>query len=225
MIMNTNNTRRQRGAVLLTGLLFLLVLSIVAAVTMQGTTLEVRMATNNAVHIQAFEASEGLRVTSGMLLDEHAFHRGWPTTVPGGAIDTGKFTVNMPTDLNIKDKDADTDADFLYLLNTEPADPTWVDLQSAGLFDLASDMDWCVSNPDSGDCAGKSDISATSAIYRTQSALTEGTGAAMIAGYEGLGVGTAGAGGSLFFEIRSTGNAPVNARVITASEYRHIVRN
>lgn len=212
---------RQQGAVLLTGLLFLLVLSIVAAVTMQGTTLEVRMATNAAVHLQAFEASEGLRIVSGRLLDEHAFHRGWPTTVPGGIVETGRFSVDMPTDLTIEDHDADTDADLLYLLNTEGTDF----LQTAGLFDLADDMIWCVNNPDDGDCSGKSDIGATTAIYRTRSALTEGTGAAMIAGYEGLGIGTAGGGGSLFFELRSTGNAPVNARAITASEYRHIVRN
>lgn len=212
---------RQRGAVLLTGLMFLLVLSIVAAVTMQGTTLEVRMATNNAVHLQAFEASEGLRIVSGRLLDEHVFHRGWPTTMPGGIVESGRFAADMPTDMTIADHDTDDDADLLYLQNTEGADY----LQTAGLFDLAEDMNWCVSNPDSGNCDDKSDISAVAAIYRTRAALTEGTGAAMIAGYEGLGVGTAGGGGSLFFEIRSTGNAPVNARSVTGSEYRHIVRN
>ena len=212
---------RQQGAVLLTGLLFLLVLSVVAAVTMQGTTLEVRMATNAAVHVQAFEASEGLRIVSGRLLDEHTYHRGWPTTVPGGTVDTGRFSVDMPADLIIEDHDADTDADLLYLLNTEGSDF----LQTAGLYDLAEDMLWCVSSTDTCTSEDKSDISATSAIYRTRAALTEGTGAAMIAGYEGLGVGTAGGGGSLFFEIRSTGKAPVNARSSTGSEYRHIVRN
>lgn len=213
--------QRQQGAVLLTGLLFLLVLSIVAAVTMQGTTLEVRMATNNAVALQAFEASEGLRTVSGRLLDEHTYQRGWPVTVPGGIVDTGRFSAEIPTDLNIADNDADDNGDLLYLVNTEGTDF----LQTAGLFDLVEDMTWCVSSTDSCASEDKSDISAIAAVYRTRSALTEGTGAAMIAGYEGLGVGTAGGGGSLFFEIRSTGNAPVNARAITASEYRHIVRN
>ena len=220
---------RQQGAVLLTGMLFLLVLSIVAAVTMQGTTLEVRMATNAAVHLQAFEASEGLRTVSGRLLDEHTFHRGWPTTVPGGLVDTGQFSVDMPADLTIEDNDADDDADLLYLVNTEPSSvPDWSGLESADLFGVGSlndDMTWCVTSTDGCSSEDKSDISATTAVYRTRTALTEGTGAAMIAGYEGLGIGTAGGGGSLFFEIRSVGHAPVHARSVTASEYRHIIRN
>jgi len=209
--------------------MFLLVLSIVAAVTMQGTTLEVRMATNNAVHLQAFEASEGLRIVSGRLLDEHVFHRGWPTSVAGGIVDTGRFTADIPTDMTISDHDTDDDADLLYLQNTEGTGVLATvapveDLDDPGST-LKGDMTWCLNNPDSGGCGDKSDISATAAVYRTRTALTEGTGAAMVAGYEGLGVGTAGGGGSLFFEIRSMGKAPVNARSSTGSEYRHIVRN
>ena len=54
----------QRGAVLITSLIFLVMLTIVAVVANQSTVLETRMSTNTIVKARAVEASEALRMVS-----------------------------------------------------------------------------------------------------------------------------------------------------------------
>ena len=61
MMKNIVNWRAQRGATLFVGLMFLLILTLVALITMQGTTLELRMATNGSQQVLAFQLSEILR--------------------------------------------------------------------------------------------------------------------------------------------------------------------
>ena len=74
---------RQRGVALFVGLVFLVVLSLVAITAMKGTLIEMRMGTSTARHEQAFETSETLRGVPVSLFDEHVFERGWPSVLGG----------------------------------------------------------------------------------------------------------------------------------------------
>lgn len=59
----------QSGAVLFTGLIILLILSLLAVSSMQGSTLEERMAANTKDEIIAFEAAEAALSAGEQLLD------------------------------------------------------------------------------------------------------------------------------------------------------------
>lgn len=221
----TTSPMKQRGVALVTGLLLLAVLTIVAVAAMQGTGLELKMATNTAVHAQAFEASEGLRLVAGRLLDEHTFWRGWPTTMTGGVIPSGDFEVAIPSGLTVDSNDGDEEdaADDLYINNPEGADA----IQTAAEWgDLDVDMELCVYNtdPDTG-CTDAADTRAQVAVYKTGVRQGVGTGSAQAAGYEGLGVAASAGGAHLFYELRSRGTAASNAESLTVAEYRHIIRN
>lgn len=214
--MNTTNT--QRGAALLTGLIFLTLLSIVAAVVMENTRLDLKMSANYAQKEQSFEISEGARILTGRALDEHVFNRGWPDTQAGGAIPAGDFQAYLPTDMSILDKDANGAADIHFISNTDPGmllTPRYLD------YDVRRCLD--DENGD-GDCDDINDVGAAVSIYRTRVSPAVGSGTAQVAGYEGLGVGTAGRGSFMWFELRSLGKAPGFAQSVTVAEYRHVIR-
>ena len=61
--------QKLNGAVLFTGLIVLLVLSLLAVTSMQGSTLEERMAANTKDEIIAFEAAEAALAAGEALLD------------------------------------------------------------------------------------------------------------------------------------------------------------
>ena len=98
-------TRGQRGIALFVGLIFLVVLSIVAVIAMRGTLVEMRMVTNSARHESAFEASEALRSLPVKLFDEHVYARGWPTSFKGDVPDSEfTYSTDIPSDLLAKAK-------------------------------------------------------------------------------------------------------------------------
>lgn len=214
--MNIRNM--QRGAALLTGLVLLALLSVVAAVVMEGTRLDLRMSANYAQQERSFEISEGARILTGRALDEHVFNRGWPDSQPGGAIPAGDFEAYIPTDMAVLDKDTDGSADLQFINNPDDGlllTPRYLDL----------DVARCVNDDNGdGDCDDLNDVGAGVSIYRTRVSPAVGSGTAQVAGYEGLGVGTAGRGAFMWFELRSLGKAEGNARSVTVAEYRHVIR-
>ncbi len=213
-----NTSKMQRGAALLTGLIFLTLLSIVAAVVMENTRLDLKMSANYAQKEQSFEISEGARMLTGRALDEHVYNRGWPDTQAGGTIPAGEFQAYIPTDMTILDKDNDGAADIHFINNSDAGlllTPQYLD----------SDVRRCLvdANGD-GDCDDINDVGAGVSIYRTRVSPAVGSGTAQVAGYEGIGVGTAGRGSFMWFELRSLGKAPGHARSVTVAEYRHVIR-
>jgi hypothetical protein len=204
---------RNRGMALITGLVLLLVLSIVAIAAMQITTLEYQMSANSANHSRARQVSESARMAVGTLLPEHVYRRGWSG-------------IDKATGLDIKDKDSDGNDDVLYGDNSECAADCFDHdaLDEDAVFAL--DMD----NADSDDnvttgTTDPLDLNASVAVYRAETQVDKGAGTAMLAGYSGLGKGAAGGGTIIHFYVRSDGEAARQARATTSSNVRSRVLN
>jgi len=86
-------TRREKGVALFVGLVFLVILSLVALVAMRGTLLDMRMTTATARHEQTFEASEAAREIPELMIKSHVAARGWPKSW-GGNISDAMFDLN-----------------------------------------------------------------------------------------------------------------------------------
>ncbi|MGH8212874.1 MAG: PilX N-terminal domain-containing pilus assembly protein, partial [Rhodanobacteraceae bacterium] len=93
MFRSHNRLSRQRGIALFIGLVFLVVLSLVAVIAMQSTFLEMRMATNVARQSEAFQISESARaVLTGpsqvSLFSQSLAQGGWPVSWGGNVPDS-----------------------------------------------------------------------------------------------------------------------------------------
>ena len=93
----------QRGAVLITSLIFLVMLTVVAVVANQSTVLETRMSTNSIVKARAVESSEALRTLSHELIATSCYNHGWPdsiTGLTGGTVREDEFHIPTGVDVN-----------------------------------------------------------------------------------------------------------------------------
>jgi hypothetical protein len=188
----------------------LLVLSIVAIAAMQLTTLEYHMSANSANLSKARQVSESARMAVSSILPDHVYRRSWAG-------------ITKATGLEIKDKDNDGDGgDLLYGGNSECAndcfDPEVLDEDAI----FAEDLD--DADNDNDPFTG-TDLSASVAVYGTESQFDRGAGIQMVAGYAGLGKGAAGGGTVLHFYVRAEGEAARHARATTSSDVRARVLN
>lgn len=200
----------QRGAVLITSLMFLVVLTLVALVASQSTVLEARMSANTIVKGRATESSEALRVGANDLLDGHLYNRGWPDTFTGGTLDASLFSIPVGITANNTNNwgtGNDTGED-LYTTTTWTQDMT---LRVDGNTD--SDFD--------DDVDQKADLF----VFKTVTVNSPGSATAMVAGYEGLGKSSASGGALIFFDLRSVGASAGSSSTVTGSNYRYVVRN
>jgi Tfp pilus assembly protein PilX len=79
--------RTQSGAVLITALMFLTVLTLIGVVSMQTTSLDYRMSSNAVFKDRAMTASENARTAVASVIDDHLFERGWTSVVmPTGVV-------------------------------------------------------------------------------------------------------------------------------------------
>lgn len=220
--------RSQRGVALFVGLVFLVILSLVAIIAMKGTLLEMRMVNNVASHERAFEVSETLRGVPVALFDQHVFNRGWPAN--DGA-EGFAFDGTLPP------------TDFVYTLSKDMMDKASSGLRRDGsgpvnLYAiqfqtgedayhpekwLANDPDMTVSICSTGDgctATGSADLY----IRPDGTVIEAGSGGAQVTGYRGPGTSSAGGGASAFFEILSVGTSG-SGRAVTMAQYRQAIRN
>jgi len=204
----------QRGVVLITSLIFLVMLTIVAVVANQSTVLETRMSTNTIVKARAVEASEALRMVSNGLIDTHMYYRGWPTALTGltGGITVPDAYFDIPTGVAVNKATNWGIGNEVGESLFNPA--TWV-----------NDMSLRVDG--NGDSDYADDIDQQADLYVYKSAVTNSTGSAtaMVAGYEGLGKSSASGGALMFFDLRSVGASAANSSGVTGSNYRYVIRN
>lgn len=222
---------RQRGMALFVGLVFLVVLSLVAVIAMQSTFLEMRMATNVARHEEAFQMSDSMRGAVGPFIEANLLTGGWPVSWGGGVPDN-QFdwssvcpnaslpvtTDNCPLVSTFADaiKNASPTA-FKQITGPldageEPYEPsTWV-----------NDFKLSEANPN-----GIGKIAASISLVPDGVVPVQGAGTAQAAGYRGLGVSTAAGGFAKFFEVQAVGLSPddgSNGRAVTIAQYRTVTR-
>lgn len=208
----SSKTGRGPGFALITAMIFLLVLTLVAITAIRGTSLELKMSANKAMRTEALEASEASRALVSRLIDAHTFSRGWPVSI-GGSVTDEEFAYPMPPGLEIIHQDSKPRS--WYLGNTE------------SLFDplhLLTDARFSDDAAASGQTAYP--VSGELAVFKLRISINAGSGAAMMAGYEGTGKGMAASGGAVFYAVQSRGSDPGNHAVtITGADYRHVIRN
>ncbi|MCX7514769.1 PilX N-terminal domain-containing pilus assembly protein [Frateuria hangzhouensis] len=216
----------QRGIALFVGLVFLVVLSLVAVIAMRGTLMEMRLVTNVARHQQAFETSETLRAVPIALFDEHVFQRGWPEQL-GGTLPDDDFDFGLTDDMLTVVKDGlqtncSSEVDLFYG-NLEPA---CGGMAAENRYDTTSwHPDAVLSMCDVTSSSCSRNVSATVSIVPDGTVLAEGSGGAQAAGYRGIGGGAAAGGGSMYFEVMSVGTVPGDGRAVTMAQYRQSIRN
>lgn len=217
--------RHQRGIALFIGLVFLIVLSLVAIIAMQSTFLEMRMTTNVARHEEAFQMSESTRSLVGPFIDQSMFNSGWPSAWDG--TDTHFDFSNVCPNVSPPVGDGNCPAvkmfetallgsanpsKLLYSaldageVQTDPA--TWV-----------TDLTFNLNTP--------SLLASNLSFVPDGTVLNQGAGAAQAAGYRGLGTGSAVGGSARFVEIQSVGKSPAdgsNGRADTIAQYRAVLK-
>ena len=186
---------QQQGLALLTSLIFLTVLTLIAIISTQNSSLEYQMSTNLAFKERAFQSSEAARKTVGTVVEDYVFQTGWTdVTLPAGidVIDTSALLeLNDPSE---------------NLLHDGTIDP---------------DMDYRIDSNADGDYTDGGDIDAEISVYKTQQGIAPGSSAAMLSAASGTGKG-AGSAVRIYYELRSRGLTVSGSRSNTATEYRII---
>lgn len=205
---------RERGMALVVALVLMLVMTMVAVVATRTTTIDLKMTTNTTLAMRAFENSEGSRTAIGLSLEDHVFYRGWPSAMGGSAPATASF--DIPPEVTVADATADYFMGTNGTLNDlRPPQPDFTRTR-----DLRFRLD-----PDGDSYPDNTDVFADIWVTRVASLLSPGSGAAQGSAYLGPGVGAAGAGAHVFFDLRSEGESAGNAERITGADYRVLVRN
>ncbi len=193
--------KKQSGAILVTALIFLTVLTLVGVTTLKGTALEYQVTMNNVFQTRAFFSSESARTAFTEVLDDHVYYRNWSD-------------VTLPVGLSLIDSEKD-----LFVENDSGEAPT----MNSGI--LSTDATMRINGDGRPGYASGGDIKGDVSVYKTRVAIANGSGAAMVSGYMGLGKSSANGGAAIFFEVRSTGESALGATAITGSEYRALVVN
>ena len=232
------NHARQRGIALFIGLVFLVVLSLVAVIAMQSTFLEMRMVTNVARQSEAFQISESARSVltappAISLFSQSLARGGWPVswggTVPDADFDAigncaAPWTDSTDCISELKMKGAlGATPKLLFGAFDSPGADGVNDETSSNPSNWITDATLSFTDPNGS--GGK--IAASLSIVPDGVAGNTGAGTAQAAGYRGLGVGAAGGGASRYFQIRSVGLSPSNGsngRAVTIAQYRAVVQ-
>jgi hypothetical protein len=212
-MINTHLRRHaERGVALVVALVLLLVMTMIAVVATRTTTVDLKMTTNTVLSRRAFQSSEGSRVGVGKTLESHVYYRGWPSSIGGSVPTTADFT--LPTEVSVQSNTSKIFEGTNGVVTDFEVEPL---VRPRDLrFKLDTDLD---------DAPDNTDIFADIWATRIAATLATGAGAAQGSGYLGPGVGAAGAGAHVYFDLRARGLAPGNAQNWTGADYRVLVRN
>ncbi len=209
MAKNIATRRRQRGMVLITSLMMLVVLTLVAVVAMRSTSTDLRITSNTMLKTRAFEASEGPRVLVAPLLQQHVFYRGWPQSHGGALPASGTFTI--PAEVTVVNPTG-VNSELWVTNNAQVGDYTPANADLQYRHDGNSD----------GDFVDQLDVNADIFITKVAVMAAAGSAVAMISGYEGVGKAAAASGSSTYFDVRSVGYSPGGTQSLTGSHYRKV---
>ncbi|NIR31865.1 MAG: hypothetical protein GWN84_21625 [Gammaproteobacteria bacterium] len=200
---------------LITALVFMVVLTLVAVVSMRTTTLDLKMATNTMLKSRAFEHSESAHPWVASVLDAHVFNRGfepaWPASLGGAVPPSALFEV--PEGLTVCPCPSGPPEDVWAVNNVPLEDYSAEDIQ----YRLDGNVD--------GDYDDAVDVVTDLFVTRLKVVPTAGGAMAQYSGYEGFGKATASGGAHLFLDARSRGASPDDSSAMTGSEVRIVIRN
>jgi len=226
--------RAQRGAALLVGLIFLVVLSLVAVLAMKGTLMEMRMVNNVAAHEQAFEVSETGRLVVAKMFTEHFQQGGWPIALMGGTVTDTLFSTypSSCTSGSTKVGSNGVSCQMVTAMAVRKSGSTPVNLYDISLTGSEKIYDpstWMTTTPD-GDvkislCSTGQTSTCTADTFIRVWVRPDGSGIppGYAANANGGGAkGSSVSAGSAFnvYEIVSDGRSPGNGRVVTQSQFQ-----
>lgn len=190
---------RQRGYLLVTGMIFMLILAVIGVNAMQTTNLDYRMSTNSALKKQAFERGESGRSALASVLAQHLSQGGvWSS-------------MTLPAGLDIYDKDSDSSDDSLAVNGVS-------ELQDSPLDDAVFSVDL----DGDGNVTDENEFEVTVSVFNMKTINAPGNGAGQFGGTLGLGKGGGAGGTHMFLQIRSEGTAAGDARSNVVVDYRHV---
>lgn len=228
----------QKGAALMVGIIFLMLLTIVAMVAMRGTLLQMRTTTATAKHEQAFEASEALRAIPEAILNDHVFNRGWPQswggTVPDTLFDLNTTFANRtkwvallnPTTTSGQglQKYCSGSNLVIFYMNVNCSTHSASYNYTPSTWDNAVVLTVCSGGaPGSGSCSDANKITSNINVVRDGVMPNTGAGGAQAQGYASPGIGTATGGAALLLQIRSDAKVAGNGEAVTVAAYKQVI--
>ena len=228
---------RQHGVALFVGLIFLIMLSLVALYVMRGTVLEMRLTGATAQHELAFEASETARQVPEAILQAHVQNRGWPISW-GGTVPDSMFSLNTiyagrtswisllnpntTSGNGIQQSCTGSGLVIFYMAQTCSSQGVSYRYQPST---WASSAVFNVCQNGSSSCSSSNQIKNAVSIVRDGTTVNQGSGAAQAQGYSSIGVGSSTGGSSLLLQVRSAATLPSGAKGVTIAQYKLSITN
>ncbi len=187
--------KQQEGNVLVVGLIFVMILTVLGVGSMQSSNLEYRMSTNTAFKKKAFEYSETGRASISQVLSHHLSDDSWTD-------------VNKNTGLTVLDKDNSSGADILSI--NEVSESVANPVKDAEFY-LDVDAD------------GTDDLVAEVSVYSFDPFASPGSSLGQFGGSEGA--GKSGGKGTYrrILQVVSDGVGPNSSRAAVATDFRHVI--
>lgn len=214
----------ENGFVLVTGLLILIVLTMIGIAAVRNTSLELQIAGNDRLHTETFYAAEAGAILGTEVLEQNfncatGFDKDDTTTNPGVNEPSGRDYAIMDGQVRVYDKynkiaiwrNGDPDA-------LEPSDAVRILAGTdniVGMIEYA-DVAYPADNIPTGEDVG----------YIYMGGYTEmmpGGALQMAAGYEGKGKGSAVGGVAKIIDIFSQYQGPLNSEAIVLFGWRHLI--
>ncbi len=199
---------RQRGIALVITLVLLLVMTMIAVVAMRTTTVDLKMTTNTVLLRRAFQNSEGARTAIGDVLSAHMFNRGWPPSSGG----VGHADYDIPADV----------FPVVWTAHFDTDENGKLDGVGPPIFTRNPDIRF-KHDINNDNVIDTNDMFANIWVTYLKTRICTGCSAQVAGGTTGAGASNGNA--LTFLDVRSRGAAPGNAQLITAAEFRTLVKN
>lgn len=214
-----HSTKSQRGFALFLGLIFLLMITLVAVTAMRGTSLELAMANNTALREEAFEGAEAARSSLIKSILPMLSCKRWPL---GAKLTSGGGAACAVADCTRGRDGAGNRADYpweprLTLDDTTrliSSNPPGQDPNNPSAYAPRFTLKF---GPDS---TGIAKLGAA----QLPVSVPPGSGAAQALGYEGLGGGGSRFSGAIFYDLTSASTLQ-SARPSVGGHYRAMTRD
>lgn len=191
----TPHHRNEDGYVLVSGLVVLVMLTVIGITGTTTTSVELQIAANDKFGKMAFQLADGAAEVATELLEQNIEYRGFSSSSVGN---TGAASIYYADG---------TDNSLDFYANEEESTAS-ANVPTGGNYDIK------VTSSGVGD--------AYTRVYGNAQ-LSTGSALQLSAGYEGKGKGIAGGGASVVYDVRSLAEGPSNSRARVLKRWRHVL--